>query len=364
MTSPVGDSPIGDWPIGGWPVGAATGVGSLPGTDIREGTRLVFGELPDLPHLPELPARGPGADMVGRAAAILVDLPMEYVAGSWRLTDRAGGDVRRAQSWLSEDLDALEEMAQGYAGVLKVQMVGPWTLAASTETRTGHRAVSDPGLVRELAASLGEGLATHVAQIRRRIPGISLVVQLDEPSLPAVLEGSISTPSGLGRVRSVEPPVAQQLLGEVIAATGEGVLPAVHCCARRPPVSLFRRAGARALSLDLTVIGEELDDELGEAVEAGTQLLAGVVPAVPGQVLSDAVLSDPATTVGPVRALWHRLGLPAEDLARRVSVTPTCGLAGADDAFVRRALKSSRDAARLLVEDPEFRGRPGAEAAR
>jgi hypothetical protein len=52
----------------------ATGIGSLPGTDLAEALRIVLGELPDLPHLPELPARGVGADLTGRAVAQLVDL--------------------------------------------------------------------------------------------------------------------------------------------------------------------------------------------------------------------------------------------------------------------------------------------------
>src|SRR5690606_19205936 len=57
--------------------GSATGVGSLPYDDPREATRVVLGELPDLPHLPELPGRGPGADMIGRAAAILAELAVD-----------------------------------------------------------------------------------------------------------------------------------------------------------------------------------------------------------------------------------------------------------------------------------------------
>ena len=39
----------------------ASGVGSHPGDDQRdfdEAVRLVLGELPDLPYLPELPDRG------------------------------------------------------------------------------------------------------------------------------------------------------------------------------------------------------------------------------------------------------------------------------------------------------------------
>ena len=53
-----------------WAPGAATGIGSMPGTDIDEAQRLIMGELPLLPHLAELPARGAGADMIGRRPAL------------------------------------------------------------------------------------------------------------------------------------------------------------------------------------------------------------------------------------------------------------------------------------------------------
>ncbi|HEY6276391.1 MAG TPA: methionine synthase, partial [Streptosporangiaceae bacterium] len=42
-----------------WPAASATGVGSMPGTDPAEALRIILGELPGLPHLAELPARGP-----------------------------------------------------------------------------------------------------------------------------------------------------------------------------------------------------------------------------------------------------------------------------------------------------------------
>ena len=71
-----------------WVAGAATGVGSLPGTEPAEAISMVLGELPDLPHLPELPARGLGADMIGRGAALLVDLPVD-VQPSGRTTGGA-----------------------------------------------------------------------------------------------------------------------------------------------------------------------------------------------------------------------------------------------------------------------------------
>ena len=47
---------------------AATGVGSWPGSSAREAAEVVVGELHTLTHLVELPDRGVGADMIGRAA--------------------------------------------------------------------------------------------------------------------------------------------------------------------------------------------------------------------------------------------------------------------------------------------------------
>ena len=56
----------------------------MPGTDPAEAMRIVLGELPDLPHLAELPARGPGADLTGRTAALLMTC-------RWRSRPPAGG---------------------------------------------------------------------------------------------------------------------------------------------------------------------------------------------------------------------------------------------------------------------------------
>ena len=50
---------------------AATGVGSLPGTAVAAAVRTVAGELPDFVHLPQLPARGAHASMIGRETGLL-----------------------------------------------------------------------------------------------------------------------------------------------------------------------------------------------------------------------------------------------------------------------------------------------------
>ncbi|GAA0280189.1 methionine synthase [Cryptosporangium japonicum] len=352
-----------------WPEGAATGVGSMPGTDVIESVRTVLGELPDLPHLPELPNRGPGADLIGRGASFLVELPVDLQPSGWRLVDRPGRDLRRALDLMERDLDALTEHAEGYSGPLKVQAAGVWTLAASLELHNGVAAVSDPGAVRDLAESLLDGLIAHLADVRRRVPGAELLLQLDEPTLPAVLAGRIKTPSGYGMLRRPEESTVESALATLVEKVGAPVV--FHCCAAEVPWGLFRRSGAVAVSADLTLLGPSdrwsarTIDTIGEELDAGLGLFAGMVPAVlPVAAVSTAdqrvaararerKLSDPATSVVPVRTLWQRLGFDPASLASQVVVTPTCGLAGATDDRARAVLTQVREAGRSLVKDPE-----------
>ncbi|MEU4108404.1 methionine synthase [Streptomyces sp. NPDC027717] len=325
---------------------AATGVGSMPGGDARETAKTVTGSLEDFPYLAELPARGPGADMIGRTAGMLVELYARVEPSGWRLSDRPGRDTRRAHAWLRQDLDALEEFTQGYEGDVKVQAVGPWTLAAALELRGGEAVLSDPGACRDLTASLAEGLRLHLADVRRRIPGARVVLQLDEPSLTAVLRGQIRTASGYRTYRAVDRQVVEAGLREVLGASAGGPT-VVHSCAPDVPFALLRRAGTDAVSFDFALLTERDDDAIGEAVEGGTRLFAGVVPG------TDGALSDPAGSVMGVRTLWRRLGLRPGLLAEAVTVTPTCGLAGASPAYARQALAHCVRAARSLADNPE-----------
>jgi hypothetical protein len=326
-----------------WPAGAATGIGSLPGTDIAEAQRLIFGELPELPHLAELPDRGPGADMIGRSAGFLVDLPVHLYVGRWQVAPRTGRDLRRTTDLLDRDLDQLTEQGDGFAGTIKVQAAGPWTLAASVDLPIGGRMLRDPGAVRDLTDSLAEGLRRHVADVQKRLPHASVLLQLDEPSLPAVMAGRVPTESGLSAYRAVEAADAASAIRTVVEATGVPVV--VHCCAPDIPLQVVRDAGAAAVALDLGLITEL--DPLGEAIEAGLGLFAGAAatqPPADGRAPSSKQIAD------RVRTLWTRLGFPVERLPRQVVVTPACGLAGAPLPYVRTVLAACREAGRRLAE--------------
>ncbi|MCA1847169.1 MAG: methionine synthase, partial [Actinobacteria bacterium] len=250
-----------------WDPGTATALGPFPGADPREAARIVRSELP-LPFLPELPARGVGADPVGRTAGLLADLHVEVATGVWRFVPRGGRDEQRARTTLVTDLDALEEAAGGHNGPLKVRIVGPWSLAASIELPRGEKALADPGAVRDIAASLTEGLTRHLADVRRRLPALTrLVVQVDEPFLPAVLAGELATASGWGKLRSYERGVVEDGLRQVLTAAGDDG--GVWLGSARFDGELLRGAGAGFLGLDGAVLDMVDEDEIGEAIDAG-----------------------------------------------------------------------------------------------
>jgi len=333
----------------------------MPGTDPAEAMRVIAGELPGFPHLAELPDRGPGADLTGRTAALLIDMPVELTPRGWRLAERPGRDLARARSMLASDLDVLEEVLQGFSGPVKIQLCGPWTLAATLElTHTMNMALADPGAVADLTASLAEGAAAHAADVAKRVPGARLVVQFDEPALPSVVAGLVPTQSGLSRLAAVEADTVQDRLRQVLAATPAYTV--VHCCAATVPFGIIQKAGAAGLAFDLSQLRRGEEDGVAEAAEAGMGVFTGAIPAVPGPAptvagpgraggINPADGSDEARqTAERVMRLWRRLGLPLETLPGQAVITPACGLAGASPAQARAALTQCREAGSMLAE--------------
>lgn len=322
----------------------------MPGEDVAESVRIVLGEVPDLPFLPELPARGVTAQMVGRTLAVVAELGFDLQPAGWRLTDAPGIDHRRARSLLAQDLDVLEEQVQGSelfvaGGELKVQICGPWTLAASVERPRGDRLLADVGARRELAQALAEGVTQHLADLARRVPGARLVVQVDEPGLPAVLAGQVPTSSGFGRHRSVDLPRASAALEVVFAAVAAaGATGIAHCCAPDVPIGLIRGAGAEGISLDLDLLAAAAYDDLGAALDQGSRVLLGVVPATdPARVPTSQQVAD------RVLRLLDMLGFDPDEVGSQLVLTPTCGLAGASPQYARTALSVLQESAVRLT---------------
>lgn len=332
----------------------ATGVGSWPGTAARSAAQVVVGELAGaLAHLVELPARGVGADLLGRAGALLIDVAIDTVPRGYRITARPGAVTRRAVSLLDEDMDALEEAwetagLRGGGHAVKVQAPGPITLAAGLELANGHRAITDAGAVRDLTASLAEGVATHRAALSRRLD-TPVVVQLDEPSLPAALGGRLSGVTALSPVAALDEAVAETLLDTCTAALGDDVL--LHSCAPELPWELLGRSGIGAMSVDAATLTAADLDGIAGFVESGRTVLLGVVAGTAPQRPPSA--EQVATALV---AVTDRLGFARSALRDRIGVTPACGLASATPQWARTAIELARQAAEAFAEDPDAIG--------
>lgn len=328
----------------------ASGIGSWPDTDVRQAVSTVRDLLSEegLPYLPELPARGPGADMVGRAAGMLAGLAVDLQPMGWRFVDRPGHDARRTSGLLRQDLDELAEAFDGYEGDLKVQIAGPWTLASSIWLHRGERSIVDAGATRDVIASLAEGLRVHLGQVALLIPKATLVVQIDEPGLPAVLAGRLPTASGFGRIRAIDPTMAAEGIRDVVEAAG-GRYTVVHCCAADVPLVLLRDTGAAAVALDIALLTPKGWESAAATVESGVELWAGVVPTDDLPAGAPAGVTD---TIATLLQAWRRVGLPVSDLST-VTLTPACGLAGLTPSGARSVQQLVVDAARAVTETAE-----------
>jgi methionine synthase II (cobalamin-independent) len=318
-----------------------TGIGSWPGTDMVDAIKIAFAECPDLPYLPELPARGPYAQLIGRSTAFLAGLGVDLQPAGWRLTDASSRDHRLAISTLRADFDLLEEHAQGYQGTIKLSVAGPWTLAAMMERPRGDRLLADYGARRDLSQSLAEGIAQLVAELIGRLPDVEFLIQLDEPLLPAVLAGAIPTASGFSRHRSIEPSEVSAALILVLDRLAPTPV-AVHCCAAGVPVELLRSAGLAGVLIDIDQLSNADWDEVGASLEAGQWIGLGALP-------TDRALGPDQLARRVLRRL-RDLNVELELLAAQTMITPACGLASASRDGALRALRTLRTAAQIVIE--------------
>lgn len=190
----------------------AFGLGPLPGTDLAQAADVVLSESL-LPHIPQLPDRGAGFDLVGRTAALL-EIPIAPGPRGWRVAARKRADADR----MVRDLDHLEELWHGKVDTVKVQLAGPFTLAAEVEMANGHRMITDPGALRDLTDALLEACNQHRSDVAGRFG--ATVLQLDEPRLGDVMAGTLKGATDYETIAAIpEPQETLQRFGEHLLHT-------------------------------------------------------------------------------------------------------------------------------------------------
>ncbi|WP_293771982.1 methionine synthase [uncultured Corynebacterium sp.] len=293
-------------------------LGPMPGTSMSEAADIIMGET-ELPAIPQLPERGLGSDAVGRTASMLEAISIDRGPRSWRMTARPQLLTRRTRDRLERDLDEVQEVWGETVPLIKVQAMGPWSLAASIELADGHRVLTDRGALEDLTGALLEGLNQHRTMVAARFHG-EAVVQLDEPLLADVIAGRIPGTTDFDTIPAVPDEVAlEQLL----------VFEADYLHA--PPLWSVAPAATTFLTDFRGLETPRHLDGLGEHLNAGHRIGLGIAG-------SDAR----AEAIALARHL-DRIGMPRELLVDRFDVYPVKASA--------RSLRSATETAGILTRD-------------
>ena len=302
----------------------AYGLGPLPGTSITEACDVIASETGGLPHIPQLPDRGPGADAVGRTAGLLEAVYVDRGPRGWMMSPRPQLITRRTADRLERDLDQCQAAWGRTLPTVKIQLTGPWTLAASVELANGHRVLTDRGALRDLTDALIEGANRHIADVARRFGAADVLVQLDEPLLADVVAGALAGTSRLDEIRAVHPRDAGERLAHVVEHLDAGEV-ALNLSGQTPEWEVARLSGATTLQLSLDrIAGTRQLDALGEAVSGGLRIGFGATAA--GEEI-DERQEKPRTRAMDIAQVWRELSLDPSQL-REVDVHPKGALSG------------------------------------
>lgn len=252
---------------------AATGVGSLPHLDPEEAVEFLRRAAPFVPFLPELPRRGPEETLIGAAlAGLRRELVPAEEPGAWRVRELVSLE-RAAQRPLRRPSGAawpafaraLRAGACSSARALKLQSVGPWTLASALLWEGAPLGATPRG------ARLALALALRAARARLAAAeelGLPILLALDEPGLAG------AHPDEIARARAL-------VRSAFRALRGPGRRVGLHVCSA-VDAGLLRGLGAELLSCPrLAGPAGSLADPRALFGARGGILICGAVPTSP-----------------------------------------------------------------------------------
>jgi len=335
---------------------AATGIGSLPFTDIDRALELVLESCPAIPYLPQLPNR---SFLEGMCQQVADGLPAAVVdADEQRIwvdtTAPCDEDVLRfAEAYETGDVDTFafsQESASGFFAmldhlektlteplpVLKGHLAGPITVGLAIHDENGAGILHNP-VFGDLCVQIVKMKALWLAKQMRPLAR-HVVISCDEPALSAL--GSAYFPIDRDRASVLMDTVIEPL-------QDKGVAVAAHCCGNTDWSVFLERADI--VSFDAYSYFEQIamySAELAAFYARGGVLAWGIVPTLE--------LTDDMTAEGLAERLDSLMNTIADDgisldaVRRQAVVTPACGLGPLDEASAVRAARLTTDIARIL----------------
>jgi len=323
----------------------ATGIGSLPFTEPDPALELIFEQLPQIPHWPQLPRRSFRENFVYQFLTPLVQLGLVNIQeGRNPICRPKEGpfydgvltfyeEYVRVQETGQLDFFALtEEGAAGFFAfyrhlaaelgkgqlplqAVKGQIIGPVTAGFQLLDANRQASFYDPELRDLLVKSLEVNAAWQVAQLAHF--GRPVIIFVDDSFLYVY-----GTANFLALTREDITSSLESIFG---AIRSRGGIPGAHICSQTD-WSLLLDSSLEILNLDaynyfpsLLGYGEKLTAFLAR----GGIIAWGIVPTSP-RAWNESVASLRKRYLGYVEAL-ERQGVPRQLILSRSLITPSCG---------------------------------------
>jgi methionine synthase II (cobalamin-independent) len=335
----------------------ATGIGSFPHTDVKEGIRIVLECFPQIPFWPQFPKRSFLEGMLAQFSEGFPSLRLDEKGQKIWIDTLEGFDreVEAFFQWLEKEDPEPFHISESFAKGLNIlgdltsaenrkqmiyikgQVTGPVTFGLSLTDQEKRPIFYDPTLREILVKHLSSKARWLEKRFNACLPGVKTILFFDEPSLSSF--GSAF--SGLNREEVI------QSLNECFHAI-KG-LKGVHCCGNTD-WSLLLATDLDILNFDAYGYLETLSlypKELRTFLERGGILAWGIVPT------SEAILKEDAQSL--VERFKQGVGILSKKgidpiLLQRAILTPSCGTASLPVPLAERVCRVTAEVSERLRE--------------
>lgn len=331
--------------------GAATGIGSLPHTDVDAALDLIFKYVPQIPFWPQLPKRNIREGMIAQFSEGIPCLRVSQAGVSFDsssqeqelaefyehiITDDSGYFAVSSDfaSGFWQFLSRLEKEDIGRVEFIKGQITGPFTFAASINDKDGKAVLHNPVFMQAVHEGLAIKARWQIDMFKKF--GKSTMLFLDEPYLACL--GSGFTPinrqeviAGLSeftkKIKSQGRVILSCQQDSIDAGKDREDLIAVHCCGNTDWSIFTEVSGIDIISFDAFNFLDRVllyASQLRAFFTRGGILAWGIVPT---QDFSSSI--NTAMLIEKLEAgldLLVKKGVEEDLFKNRLIITPSCGL--------------------------------------
>lgn len=341
------------------PGGLPVLIGSLPFTEHRQASRLVFDYTPEIPVWVQLPAHReegmvaqfmpgmpglcatPGGGFIDTARSGFEDDLASFYEDYLAITEQ-GAELSDSRFLLNADtasgffvfVENLKSLSAPPVAV-KGQVTGPFTFCTGILDQN-KKAILYDEQIKDAAVKL---LALKSRwQVRQLSPfGCPVIIFFDEPALAGF---------GSSEFISISKDVILQSLEEVMAAVhAEGALAGVHVCANTD-WSLILDSTADIVSFDAYSYFERFilyKENIKEFLKAGKIIAWGIVPTLDVDKLENETTESLIGQWKEKAARLEKLGIDSDQLIRQSLITPSCGAGSLSAELAIKALRLTRE---------------------